>query len=78
MRKFAFAIVATNAMMFAGQAQATVAVAVANSLPSYYSPIEKVDCLLPSNVCSWGRHRVCKGMICSCVPCGGIWRLWHH
>jgi hypothetical protein len=79
MRKLVCAVVVTAAMMLAGWAEAaTLAGVVANSLPPNYSPMEKVDCILPGGVCPWGRHRVCNGMICSCAPCGGLWHLWHH
>jgi hypothetical protein len=79
MRKLVFAIVATTAMMLAGWTEATtLAGALADSPTSNQSQIEKVDCIALSGVCPWERHRVCNGMVCSCAPCGGLWRLWHH
>lgn len=77
MHMWVFVIVVTSATMVAGWTEATT-VAVAYSPPSNYSQIEKADCIVPGGACPWGRHRVCSGMVCSCTPCGGLWRLWHH
>jgi hypothetical protein len=77
MRKLV-AFTATTVMTLAGWAEATLT-GVDSPPATNYSIIEKVGCVKPGgDVCQWGRHRVCKGMVCWCAPCGGLWHLWPY
>jgi hypothetical protein len=75
MRKLACWIIVTTLMMLAGWAEATTF--IGDRPATNYSP-KKVDCVVPGGSCPWGRTRVCRGAICWCAPCGGLWRLWHR
>jgi hypothetical protein len=78
MRMLVFAIICITVVMIVGRTEATtLAGSIATNRPGT-APIKKVECTLPGGTCPWGRKHACHGMVCSCVPCGGIWRLWHR
>ena len=79
MRKFAFVLAATLAMLCVGlltwQAEATTLTGAVPLGAKNYSPIvQDVGCrsnapLIGKNGCPRFTHQVCKKAVCSCVPC---------
>ena len=79
MRKFAFVLAATLAMLCVGlltwQAEATTLTGAVPLGAKNYSPIvQDIGCrrnapLVGNNGCPRFTHQVCKKKVCSCVPC---------